>query len=219
MTPASEKSAGIFMSESSSDPPSESPPEAHHHDVEATRTRDADVVRRVLAGDVEAFQELVERYQYGLFSCAFQLLRSREDAEEAAQEAFVQAFQKLEKLREPAYFFSWAWRITTTVALKLRQKKNRLKLSAEADSFPQSAAPEPIEREERNQQIAQALGKLPEEQRMAITLRFWQGMDYDSMAELFGLSHDALYQRVSRGLKRLREILGEDFAAPLVEDL
>lgn len=191
---------------------SDSPSNADQSDVEATRTQDAETVKRVLAGDVEAYQILVERYQHGLFSCALQLLHNREEAEEAAQEALVQAFQKLGKLREPAYFFSWAWRITTTVSLKMRAKAQRLKLSPEQDHHPDSIHQNEMERAEQEAAIVRALGRLPEEQRIAITLRFWEGMDYDDMAELHGLSHDALYQRVSRGLKRLREILGDDFA-------
>lgn len=172
---------------------------------------DASLVKRTLGGDTAAYRELVERYQRAVFSCAYQLLGSRHDAEEAAQEAFVQAFEKLDRLREPRYFFSWVWRITSTVALKWRLKQRRSELGLEADMFAREREQAPVEREEQRLTLLQALAQLPEEQREAITLRFWEEMDYAQMGKLLGISHDALYQRVSRGLKQLRELLGQDF--------
>jgi len=177
----------------------------------AGQASDADIVARVLAGDTDAYRLLVERYQRAVFSCAYQLLSNRDLAEEAAQEAFVQAFEKLSRLREPRYFFSWVWRICSTVALKSRLRSRRVALGLDDESARSSPMPSRLEEHERNQQLTAALGELPDDQREALTLRFWEGMDYGTMAGLLGLSHDALYQRVSRGLRTLKEKLGPEF--------
>lgn len=179
--------------------------------AKASKTDDAKIVNRVLAGEVDAYRELVERYQYALYSCAYQLLGSAEAAEEAAQEAFVQAFAKLANLREPRYYFSWAWRICSTVALKAREKSRRNVLGLDGHDVASGVMLTSVELEERNRGLVEALSELPEEQREVLTLRFWEGMNYDDMSSLLGVSHDALYQRASRGIKELKERLGAEF--------
>ena len=172
---------------------------------------DATIVARVLAGETQAYRVLVERYQRAIHSCAYQVLHNAGDAEEAAQEAFVQAFEKLSKLREPRYFFSWTWRICATVALKGRLKAKRAALGLADDAKAAAPLEDELEREERRLEILAALAELPDEQREAVTLRFWEGMEYDDMARLLGVTHDALYQRISRALKTLKEKLGEEW--------
>ncbi|MCA8939657.1 MAG: sigma-70 family RNA polymerase sigma factor [Planctomycetes bacterium] len=176
-----------------------------------TGVSDAVLVSRVLQGEREAYRDLVEKYQSALVACAWQRVHNREDAEEAAQEAFVLGFERLRKLREPKYFFTWVWRICANVALKAQRKARRAKLGLVEEMHGTYEADAPVEIDERNQTLMLALETLPEEQRMVLTLRFWEGMAYGEMAELLGLSHDALYQRVSRGLKALRETLGDEF--------
>lgn len=179
---------------------------------------DALLIARVLGGETEAYRCLVERYQRGLYSCAWQVTRNADDAEEAVQEAFVQAFMKLSRLREPKFFFSWAWRICTTVASKRLKRSRRTSLGLEGDRIESPPIPTPSELSERDVEIAAALGKLPDDQRQALTLRYWEGMDYAGMSGLLGVSEVALYQRVSRGLKRLRELLGAEFMDGVAEE-
>jgi RNA polymerase sigma factor (sigma-70 family) len=180
----------------------------------AGQQSDALVVARVLEGDVEAYALLVEKYQRAIFACAWQYLGTHADAEEAAQEAFVQGFEKLAKLREPRFFFPWVWRICATVAMKWRTRGRRIALGV--DGSLDAAAPERaggVELAERDAQILAALGKLPEEQRLVLVLRFWENVEYAAISEMTGVSEDALYQRSCRGLKKLRELLGDDFLA------
>ena len=173
--------------------------------------RDEEVIARVLAGDMTAYRVLVDRYQRAVYSCAWQLLGSDSEAEEAAQETFVQAFEKLERLRDRARFFSWIWRICSTVSLKRRGRERRMTRGVELDEFCAREEMAPREVEERSLLVARALGSLPDEQREVLTLRFWEGLDYDRIAELVGVSHEALYQRASRGIRALKSILGDDF--------
>jgi RNA polymerase sigma-70 factor (ECF subfamily) len=169
------------------------------------------VVTRVLDGDVDAFQILIQRHQRPLYACAWQILRNPADAEEALQESFVQAFMKLHRLRERRYFLSWMWRICTTVATKWRSKTRRQLLGFDTRQAGGAESVSPAETKERDLAVVAAIAKLPVEQREAITLRYWEGLDYETMSSLTGVSEVALYQRVSRSLKALRKALGSDF--------
>lgn len=169
------------------------------------------VIERVLNGDVDAFQILVERHQRPLYACAWQVLGNATEAEEALQEALVQAFMKLHRLRERRYFLTWAWRICTTVATKWRVKTRRQRLGFETNQAGGAETPVPSATAERDRAVVAAMGRLPVEQREAVTLRYWEGMDYQEMSRLTGVSEVALYQRVSRALKAMRKTLGEEF--------
>lgn len=169
------------------------------------------VIERVLNGDVDAFQILVERHQRPLYACAWQVLGNATEAEEALQEALVQAFVKLHRLRERRYFFTWAWRICTTVATKWRVKTRRQRLGFETHEAGGAELPAPGATQERDRAVVAAMGKLPIEQREAVTLRYWEGMDYQEMSRVTGVTEVALYQRVSRALKAMRKTLGDEF--------
>lgn len=182
---------------------------------EARHDLDAEAVRRVRAGESEAYRELVERHHGAIFSCAYQLLHSRTDAEELTQETFVHAYRKLSQLREARYFLSWAWRICTSLSLRYRERSSRRRLGLVDDQREAPNEVSPIELDERDSAILHALAGLPDDQREALTLRFWESMSYEDMGKLLGLSNDALYQRVSRGLKRMKVLLGDDFLVDL----
>lgn len=169
------------------------------------------LVARVIEGETEAFSELVRRHQGAIYACAWQILRDPVDAEEAAQEAFVQAFMKLEKLRQPKYFFTWVWRICTTVSSRWRRKTSRLNTTPSTNRAMAPVRSTASELAERDSTVLRALDLLPKDQRQILLLRFWQEMDYPAISELLGVSEEALYQRVSRGLKKLRGLLGADF--------
>lgn len=186
---------------------------APSHDASARRSADAACIARVRAGDADAYGELVERHFYTVFSCAYQLLHSRDDAEEMAQEAFVQGFRKLHQLREPQYFLSWIWRVCTSLALRYRERSSRQRLGLVDDDRPSEPEITNIELDERSQALLHALSELPDDQREVIALRYWQDMSYETMSDMLGVSVDALYQRASRGLKRMRALLGDDFLA------
>ncbi|MCC6466481.1 MAG: sigma-70 family RNA polymerase sigma factor [Planctomycetes bacterium] len=170
---------------------------------------DAALIRRVLAGDNAAYGALVERYWRHAHGSAYAVLGNAGDAEEIAQETFVQVYEKLSSLREPGALSSWVWRIARDTALKHLRKHKRLTPTGElpephrAHEPPEAAL---LAGEEKSALLA-ALGTLPDDMREALQMRYWEELDYDAMADRTGVSAAALYQRVCRGLKRLREIL------------
>lgn len=172
---------------------------------------DAGLIKRALAGDDAAFGALVERHFGAAYSSAYAVLGNSSDAEELAQETFVQVFQKLDRLREPGAFVGWVWRIAHDLALKHIRKHGRMKVVEDVPETQSDESPlGPLVAGEDQQGVRRALAALPDDQREALLMKYWQELEYDEMARRTGSSEEALYQRVCRGLKRLREVLSEN---------
>lgn len=170
---------------------------------------DEALIRKARRGDREAFGMLVERHYRAAFASAYAVLGNVSDAEEMAQETFVQVFQKLDKLREPKAFTGWLWRIARDTSLKHIRKHKRIKHVGDSpDLKPDTESPaEPLMADEEKAQLIEALQELPDDMRQAVLMRYWEELEYEDMAERTGASASALYQRVCRGLKKLREIM------------
>ena len=92
---------------------------------------DREAVRRVQAGETEAFEVLVEKYRRKTFRLAFQVLRDQEEALDVAQEAFVKAFRSLPRFKGDSAFYTWLFRITMNLALdRRRQRASRAQASS-----------------------------------------------------------------------------------------
>ena len=171
---------------------------------------DDELITAARQGDHAAFGRLVERYYRAAYASAYAVLGNRSDAEEIAQETFVQVYQKLDRLREPGALTSWIWRISRDTALKHIRKHKRVRPVGEVPDLKLdgSRPDEPLVAAEEKQQLLAALEELPEDMREALLMRYWEELEYDEMAKRTGVSAAALYQRVCRGLKQLRETLG-----------
>jgi RNA polymerase sigma-70 factor (ECF subfamily) len=169
---------------------------------------DASLIQRARRGDRHAFGLIVERHFRAAYVSAYAVLGNAGDAEEIAQETFVQAYQKLDRLREPGALPGWIWRIARDTALKHIRKHGRMKTMGIVPEVGQNDAPHmPLIAAEERVQLIAALEELPAEMREALVMKFWEDLDYDEMAKRTGATAAALYQRVCRGLKRLREVL------------
>jgi RNA polymerase sigma-70 factor (ECF subfamily) len=167
-------------------------------------------------GDHDAFGRLVERYYRAAYASAYAVLGNSSDAEEIAQETFVQVYQKLDRLREPGALTSWIWRIARDSALKHIRKQKRIKPVGQAPdiTLDDTAPHEPMVAAEEKQALMAALEGLPDDMREAVLMRYWEELEYDEMARRTGVSAAALYQRVCRGLKQMRDALSEPRSEP-----
>jgi RNA polymerase sigma-70 factor, ECF subfamily len=171
---------------------------------------DATLVTRCLTGDREAYGVLIERYYRAAYSSAYAVLGHAGDTEEIVQETFVQAWQKLDRLRDASALGGWIWRIARDTALKHIRKHRRVRPVEFVPEQESRDAPDaPLIGAESREHVLKALEELPDDMRDALQMKFWEGLDYDAMALRTGATPAALYQRVCRGLKRLRDILPE----------
>jgi RNA polymerase sigma-70 factor (ECF subfamily) len=170
---------------------------------------DAAVVRRVLEGDVEAFAILVERYYDRYARYAVHMVGSREDAEEALQDAFLRAYRSLARYEERERFGAWLFRIVMnqcrTVAARRRRHETRVAAWNEDDSVEAH----PAEHQALREELDRALAQLTPDQREAVLLKYTDEFSYEEMAAITGTGVSALKMRVKRACERLRELLME----------
>lgn len=178
-----------------------------------TESCDAEIVARVLAGEVEAYGVLVRRYQDSFFRFATRMLGSRDDADDALQSAFVRAYRKLSECRDPSRFGAWLHRIVvnecrTYAARRDRRERRLVRDETEMREFivaPDATQPELGEIAE----VQRALDRLDARQREAFVLKHVEEMSYDEMAAVTGDSVSALKMRVNRACNRLRQLLDQ----------
>ena len=171
---------------------------------------DEELVQEVLQGHRESFGELVRRYQGMVFGLAYHLLGHATDAQDAAQQSFIAAYQKLDRLIHPEKFAAWLQRITVNECRIWQRGRRDLiaweELSPDLPS-PAASPSEAAEREELRQRVRQAIGRLPEAQRLAVTLYYLDGLSYQEVARFLDVPVSAIKSRLHRARNQLKEEL------------
>ena len=180
---------------------------------------DAEVVHRVLAGEVDAYQILVDRYYDRYARYAVRMVGNREDAEEALQDAFLRAYHALGRYEERERFGGWLLRIVVnecrSAATRGRRREHRFPDVDEAawTAAEAAASESPADATDRlalREELSRALAVLPADQREALLLKYAEDMSYDEIAAATGAGTSALKMRVKRACERLQVLLRED---------
>jgi len=170
---------------------------------------DAALVQRVLAGETEAYGELVRRHERSLLAAAGAVLGDLHAAQDAAQEALVIAYQRLASLRNPAVFGQWTIRLAQRVAVDMRRKLARVRmLGDEAETLSAGGDPpndKPLDDEV--QMLFRAVMKLPEKQRQVVLLRYFGGQSSEAISTITAQAAGTVRSRLHRGLAMLRKRL------------
>jgi RNA polymerase sigma-70 factor, ECF subfamily len=173
------------------------------HRSEATLIEpDEQLVRRVRSGDREAFSVLVQRYERPVQAVACSVLRNWHDANDVSQQAFVAAYEKLNRLWFARKFGSWLLCITHRLAVRHVQRRKRRSLS-ELD--PNTAAPgiRP-ELSDLSLDLVSLLGRLPVQERVVVSLRHLDGLSLAEVAQATGRPVGTVSKQLSRAYSRLR---------------
>ncbi|WP_082318184.1 RNA polymerase sigma factor [Hymenobacter sp. DG25A] len=180
---------------------------------------DAELVAQLQRGSEAAFRTLVERYQNRIYRTALALLRSPEEAEDVAQEVFVEVHQTIARFRGEAALSTWLYRLATSRALKNRQRARAQKRFAYFTSllgFDNHVLYEPPDNEhpqaqlEGRQQVELLLAhiaRLPDQQQVAFTLRHEQELSYEEIAAVLNTTVPAVESLLFRARKTLRNHL------------
>jgi RNA polymerase sigma-70 factor (ECF subfamily) len=179
---------------------------------------DADVIRRIRAGDRAAFLEVYDRYAPLLLSVAARVLGDRREAEDVLQDVFTQIWHKSSGYdAELGSLSSWAVTLTRNKAIdrirastRRRRLMEEIAISAEtAADAPMPSANELLHGRERAQHIRAALADLSADQRQVIELAFFAGLSQSEIAARLGQPLGTIKARIRRGMLRLREQLGD----------
>jgi len=166
------------------------------------------VVALAAAGDEEAFAELVRRRQSFVRQLLRRLTRNAAEADDLAQQVFVQAWQSLRTLREPAAFGGWLRRLAVNAFLQYARSR-RMELTL--DDAPEPEAPSATTTERLD--LDNALSQLPAGMRLCVVLAYGEGMSHGEIAATTGLPLGTVKSHILRGAVRLRALLSDYGAA------
>jgi len=182
-------------------------------------TDDKDLIVRVLAGDQDAFAQLVKTYETQVYNLCLRMVANQEDAKDLAQEAFLKAWRGLRFYKFESAFSTWLYRLTSNVCIDfLRRQKRRpvVSLTMQEDEedaveleIPDSA-PQPEEQilyREQKSAIAAAMNQLEEEFRLVLTLRVIEDLPYEEIAEIMDLKIGTVKSRLARARNKLKSLL------------
>ena len=182
---------------------------------------DDDLIRDTLGGCTESFGQLVGKYQDRLFNTMVHVIGAREEAEDVCQEAFVQAFVKLNTFAGNSTFYTWLYRIAFNTMASRRRRKRPV---ASVDVARELAGVEPVdaseeateslERAERSQHLHAAIAELSDEHRDVIVLREMEGQDYETISDVLHVPIGTVRSRLHRARSQLRDQLRDILEQP-----
>jgi RNA polymerase sigma-70 factor (ECF subfamily) len=171
------------------------------------RAREAAWIERARARDTDAFRHLVDAYRHVAYGVALRILGQPEEAEEAAQEAFVRAWNALPNFRGEAKFSTWLYRIVTRRAFDrlqaVRRRRGREVGVEEAEGLPGGEAPD-VSGWQRARKLEKLVADLPDAQRAAITLFYLEERSVNEVAETLGMPPNTVKTHLSRARAALR---------------
>jgi RNA polymerase sigma-70 factor, ECF subfamily len=172
-----------------------------------------DLVRRLKAGDRAAFTSLVDRYLMRVFRFCYSILKDRSLAEDAAQEAFLRLWQNAQKLDESGQVQGWILRIAHNICIdEIRRRKPEYGVEETSSFLPPVAATQDVALQDGYvaQTLQQALFKLPDRQRTALVLVYYNDVSNIEAADIMNVSVDALESLLARGKRGLHVLLSSD---------
>jgi RNA polymerase sigma-70 factor (ECF subfamily) len=172
---------------------------------------DAELVQAVRSGDRDAYTPLVLRYERVAWATAWRILNNHHAAADAAQEAFLQAYRRLDSLRDPALFGVWLLQITRREAVRLAQRRRRQATRPldEAVSYPSRAGPPAGSLSSESEALLAAVAGLPDHERLVVTLRYLDNQSVAAIAAISGRPIGTVTKQLSRAVERLRSMLKE----------
>ena len=185
----------------------------------STAEGDQQLVERVQAGDKRAFDLLVLKYQHKIFSLISRYVKDADEVQDVAQEAFIKAYRALPRFRGDSAFYTWLYRIAVNTAKNYLVSRNRRPPSSDvevedAEFFEGPSALKQIENpesllfgDELKAVVQQALETLPEDLRVALTLREFDGLSYEDIANVMECPVGTVRSRLHYAKQQLQAYL------------
>ncbi|HEX7086516.1 MAG TPA: sigma-70 family RNA polymerase sigma factor [Vicinamibacterales bacterium] len=181
-----------------------------------TRT-DEELVALSMGGDVESFNQLVLRWERPIYALAYRVIGREEEARDVVQETFLRAFRSIGSFRGQAKFSSWVYRIALNLCRDWMRRERRAPLlptpegvdviELAAEQGPVESLEDLVARRDLSRLVADAMTKLPEEQRTAIILKEYHGLTFQEIADLVDCPLSTVKTRLYQGLSVLRREL------------
>ncbi len=177
-----------------------------------------------IAGDVQAFAALVDRYKHMVYTLAMKIVKHTEEAEEISQDVFLKVFQVLNTFKGDSKFSTWLYKIAYYRSLDYIKKQKRQLNTSSIDSEIEFHLPsiegvlDQFEVQERKQAIKRAIDKLPEADAVVITLHYFEELSLKEIAEVMNMEANTVKVRLFRSRKRLAVILKNELEPEILEN-
>ena len=177
--------------------------------------KDYELLEAIASQDSKAFRQLVDRHQNQVIGLAYKFTRNNQDAEDIAQEVFLNIWKKAKKYRGESQVSTWIYRITVNTSLNYLRKHKRDKDAVSEEhlaGIPDSASKQPdqaLETATNKKIFYDALAELPEKLRVPFVLNKIEGLSYKQVAETLKISLPNVESRIFRAKKNLQIILSE----------
>ncbi|TET49814.1 MAG: sigma-70 family RNA polymerase sigma factor [Anaerolineales bacterium] len=169
---------------------------------------EVDLVTRSQAGDAGAFGDLVRLHRQGVINVVFRMCGDAALAEDAAQEAFVRAWQQIGRYEPRSPLRNWLYRIATNVAIDvLRRQRQTIDVDELQLASPETGPEARVEERERSRIVQEAVLALPPASRAALVLREYEGLSYREIADALAIPVGTVMSRLNYARNRLREVL------------
>ena len=198
------------------------PPPPASKVAEADAPDDQKLVKRAQGGNLEAYDDLIRRYQERIYATIYHMTMNHEDANDLAQETFIKAYQALKSFKGDSSFFTWVYRIAVNKTINfLKQRKNKAHMSlndldfnAEHDADLVALISEKTPRREVNlielqEKLNAALQKLSEVHRLAVTLHDVQGLSHEEISKIMGCNTGTVRSRLFYARQQLQAYLSD----------
>jgi RNA polymerase sigma-70 factor (ECF subfamily) len=175
------------------------------------RTTDNEFVKHILAGQIEAYREIVNRHQARIFYLGLKFFHNRHDAEDYAQEVFLKTFEKLRTFKAEVPFASWLNKIAYNMAVNQYHKRKRTHVEVALPCEPEdiSLSPETrLLRSELREKVRKVLEKIPDIYKPVINLHFFEGLSYPEISRSLSIPVNTIKSYVFRVKQLLRSRLG-----------
>jgi RNA polymerase sigma-70 factor (ECF subfamily) len=170
-------------------------------------------IREILKGDSGSFSQLVEKYSHLAFSLSMKLLNQREDAEEAAQDAFIKAYNSLRSFQSSSTFKTWFFRIVYNTSIsKLRTRKNvEVKIEdvkiSDSELFSTESAVGQLNTEDRQKYLQTGLERLDPEERALLKMYYYDDFSMEEVSSITGMTVSNVKVKIHRSRKKLLQEL------------
>lgn len=189
---------------------------------------DESLIHKSQQGDVEAFEQLIEKYEKKVYTIAYRMMGNHEDASDLAQEALIKVYRSIKNFRGEAAFSTWLYHVVSNVCKDYLRKK-RLQTTSIDESVQygtesiekqfEADTPQPqdvVEQKELQESMQKVISDLPEDYRLVLVLREFMNLSYEEIAYQLNINMGTVKSRLSRARKLLRDKIiasGEHFPA------
>lgn len=169
------------------------------------------LIRRVQNGDLPAFNLIVDQWKDKIHQFAYRFLMDSDDANEITQKTFIKAYQKIDTLDEPGKFSPWLYRVANNLCIdELRRagRKNVDTIANWSEHESETKSPQKnLEKSELSELLQKALMTLPDEQRVVVVMKQYEGFTFREISEILQQPENTVKSRMYYGLKSMRSTL------------